>query len=91
MKNESSPEGAIQTAPPTNRIATDRNPLARPFRAWDEWGAVFLGRCPRLVSGAPLALNPGTSSRIFATASDASANWSNFRKSACLFLGVVTL
>ena len=51
---------------------------ATPPGAWDEWGAVFLGRCPRLVWGAPLALNPGTNSRIFATASDASANGSNF-------------
>ena len=60
--------------------------LARPFRARDDRGTVFLGRCPRLVWGAPLALPCRTNSRIFATASGASANWSNFSKNVSSFM-----
>jgi hypothetical protein len=51
--------------------------MGRPFRAWKMWGAWFLGRCPRLSWDAPLALKKF---RIFATASGASANGSNFLK-----------
>jgi hypothetical protein len=30
--------------------------VGRPFRAWGMWGALVLGRCPRLSWNAPLVL-----------------------------------
>ena len=33
--------------------------MGRPFRAGDELGAIFPGRCPGLAWGAPLALHAG--------------------------------